>query len=118
MLQPLNAEQCSLTLAARIRIVNESRFKDGLQLIIEIMMDDSVAERCREDFPLDRVVDDEADAAARGVCAATDIFIQRDDILRESALELHLGCRVAFVVACRVIGSEKIREQGVCRLRL
>ena len=63
-------------------IVNESRFKDGLQLIIEIMMDDSVAERCREDFPLDRVVDDEADAAARGVCAATDIFIQRDDILR------------------------------------
>lgn len=95
-----------------------SRLEDRLKFIVQIVVDDSVAEGCREDFPLDRVVDDEADAAARGVCTASDIFIQRDDILRESALELHLGCRVAFVAACRVIGSEKIREQGVCRLRL
>ena len=76
MLQPLNAEQCSLTLAARIRIVNESRFKDGLKFIVKIVVDDSVAEGCREDFPLDRVVDDEADTAAWGVCAGADIFIQ------------------------------------------
>lgn len=75
MLQPLNAEQSPLALAARIRIIYESGIKNRLQLIVQIVMYDSVAERCRENLPLNRVADDEAHRTPRTIGTITDIFI-------------------------------------------
>lgn len=90
MLQPLDAEKSPLSFAARIGIVYESRFKYGFQLIVEIMMYDSVPEGCGEDFPLHRVADYEAHAAARSVGAAADFFIQGNEICRQVPFEAHL----------------------------
>ena len=80
MLQPLDAEESPLSLAAGVGIVYESRFKYGFQLIVEIMMYDSVTEGCGEDFPLHRVAYYEAHATAGSVGAVADFSIQGNEI--------------------------------------
>lgn len=81
-------------------------------------MDDSIPERCGEDLPLNRVSDDEADAPARRIRPVADILVEGYEIPGKMRLEFHLGGGVSLVRARRVVRSEKIREQGVCRLRL
>lgn len=93
--------------------MDEQRLENREQVQVKQMVDDPVPERGREHFPLQRPVDNEADAPSNLVTTMNDVFEQLDQIEREVPLEAHLCIGVPLVLSRIEVCDEKVRQQPV-----
>ncbi len=110
MLQPLDADQYALALAAGVTVEDHACLEHRRDVIVQQPADDAVGEGRGEDFAFDRHFRDEADGRIGSIRPGDDLIAEFDQIVFEIEFELQLTVGVAFVLSCVEIGPEEIAQ--------
>ena len=110
MFQPSDTEMGAHSLAARVAVRDERPLEQRPHIIAQQVVHDTVAEVGRKDFPFDRDVGHETDAAAHTVAPFGDFVVEVHQILFEVHLEAQLAQGVPFVFAGVVICLENVGQ--------
>lgn len=105
------AVKCTFASATRVGVGNEAAIPPFSAAIIKKMMDDTVTERCSDDFADDGVVDDESDAAARFIKTAHDTIAEIDGVFHGIKFIAVFVDSVLFAFAGSLIGIPKLVQK-------
>lgn len=85
-------------------------FQRRVSVIVDEVMDDPVAKISGEDLPLDRPVDNKANAGFRFVTTFDDLIIQREQAGLEMSLKIQGVDGIPLVFPCIVIRLEQVNQ--------
>lgn len=91
MLQPPDAVERALALAAGIAVVDKERIDQRIKAVEKKMVDDPVAETGGKNFTLDRLISDKTGVRAGPVNAGRDLFGQSGDVVFQVHFENQLA---------------------------
>lgn len=99
VIEATDAKIGALALAAAIRVVDEATIPPTADVIKDVVVDDTVAERRGKNFTNDRVHRDKSDAAIGVVAFSEDVAAKLVDVLHEVSLKLKFVTGGEFVFA-------------------
>ncbi len=108
VLEAVEGEESTFAFAARVRIGDEVVVPPAVRFLVEVVMDDAVAEGGGEDFSNDGVFNDESGAAARRVVASEEVVLEGKEVFGGVKLKIMNVEMVAFTLAGSEVGGVEV----------